>query len=192
MRRCCRNKSFARGGQLGDEGDEERGELGFDAAADVHDLFVVDGLVEYSGGHVGDDGEAEDLDAHVPGDDDFVDGGHADEIGTEGAKGSYLGGGFVAGAEDGDIDAFVELPALRGGLFDGQFAEGRRVGGGHVKEALACTGDGGEAGLVGAEGGVGSGEVDVVGEGDDGALTVAGVDTSGGVGDDELAARHRR
>ena len=30
--------------QLGDEGGEEGGELAFDAAADLHDVFVVDGL----------------------------------------------------------------------------------------------------------------------------------------------------
>src|SRR6266851_2923380 len=173
--------------ELGDEGGEEVGELAFDTAAYLHDLFVIDGLVEDTGGHVGDDGEAEDLEAHVAGDDDLVDGGHADEVGAEGAEGSDLCGGLVAGAEDGEVDAFVEGPALSGGFGDGQLAQGGGVGGGHVEEALACRGEEAEAGLVGAEGGVGSGEVDVVGDGDDGSLAVAGVDASGGVGDDELA-----
>ena len=142
---------------------------------------MIDGLVEYSGGHVGDDGEAEDFEAHVAGNDDFVDRGHAYEIGAEGAEGSDLGGGFVAGAEDGEVDAFVEGPVLFGGFGDGKFAQGGGVGGGHVEEALT------EAWVVGAEGGVGSGEVDVVGDGDDSSLAVAGVDAAGGVGDDEVA-----
>ncbi len=171
--------------ELGDEGGEEGGELVFDAAAYLHDLFVIDGLVEDSGGHVGDDGEAEDLEAHVAGDDDLVDGGHADQVGSEGAEGTDLGWGLIAGAEDGEVDAFVEGPALSGGFGDGQLAQGGGVGGGHVEEALACRGEEAEAGLVGAEGGVGSGEVDVVGDGDDGSLAVSGIDASGGVGDDE-------
>ncbi len=45
-----------------------------------------------------------------------------------------------------------------------------------------------EAGLVGAEGGVGAGEIDVVGDGDEGAGGVGGVDAAGGVGDDEGGA----
>ena len=55
-------------------------------------------------------GEAEDFDAHVAGDDDLVDGGHAYEVGAEGSEGADLGGGLVAGAEDGEVDAFVEGP----------------------------------------------------------------------------------
>ena len=80
-----------------DEGGEEAGELLLGAAADVHDVFVVDGFVEDAGGHVGDEGDAEDFDAHVAGDDGFVDGGHADEVGAEGAEGADLGGGFEGG-----------------------------------------------------------------------------------------------
>lgn len=91
---------------LGDECGEEAGELMFDAAAGLHDFGVVDGFVEDSGGHVGDEGEAEDFKAHVAGDDDFVNGGHADEVGSEDAEGADLGGGFVAGAEHGEVDAF--------------------------------------------------------------------------------------
>ncbi len=97
---------------LRDQGCEEAGELAFDAAAYLHDFLVVDGFVEDPGGHVGDYGEAEDFDAHVSGYDDLVDGGHADEVGAEGAEGTDLGGGLVAGAEDGQVDAFVEGPAL--------------------------------------------------------------------------------
>jgi len=69
---------------------------------------VVDGFggllagCDDSGGRVGDQGDAEDLEAHVTGDDGLVDGGHADEIGAKGAEGSDLGGGFEAWAEDGE------------------------------------------------------------------------------------------
>src|SRR6516225_10288400 len=112
---------------LRDEGGEEAGELGGDSLARLHDLVVVDGLVEYAGGHVGDDGESEDLDSHVAGDDDLVDGGHSDEVGSEGAEGADLGGGFVAGAENGDVDAFVEGPRLAAGLIARELAQARRV-----------------------------------------------------------------
>ena len=161
---------------LGDQGGEEAGELLFCAAADFHDVFVVDGFScllsggDDSGGHVGDEGDAEDFEAHVAGDDGLVDGGHADEVGAEGAEGADFGGGFEAGAEDGEVDAFGELEALARGFFDGECAEARRVGGGHVEETLAASVDHGETGFVGAEGGVGSGEVDVVGDGDEQSL----------------------
>ena len=106
-------------------------------------------VAEDTGGHVGDEGDAEDFEAHVAGDDGFVDGGHADEVGAEGAEGADLGGGFEAGAEDGEVDAFGELESLAGGLFDGEGAEARRVGGGHVEEALAGAGDHAKRGSLG-------------------------------------------
>ena len=121
--------------------------------------------------------------------DDLVNGGHAYQIGAEGAEGADFGGSFEAGAEDGEVDAFGEGELLACGLFDGEGAEAERVGGGHIEEALASAGDHAEAGFVGSQGGVGSGKVDVVGDGDDGALCVAGADAACGVGDDEgLAA----
>ncbi len=75
-----------------------------------------------SGGHVGDEREAEDVQAHVAGDDDLVDGGHTNEIGAEGAEGADFSGGFEAGAEDGEVDAFGEGEALAGGFGDGEGA----------------------------------------------------------------------
>ena len=176
---------------LWDESAEEACELLFDATAGLHDILVVDGVGPFlsvggdSGGHVGDEGEAEDFEAHVAGDDDLVDGGHADEIGSEGAEGANFGGSFEAGTEDSEVDAFGEEKLLAGSFFDGEGAEPQGVGGGHVEEALTGAGCHGEARFVGSEGGVGSGEIDVVGDGDDGALGEVGSDASGGVGDDE-------
>ena len=40
---------------MGDEGGEEAGELGFDAAADLENLVVVDGFGGGAGGGVGDE-----------------------------------------------------------------------------------------------------------------------------------------
>ncbi len=73
----------------------------------------------------------------MAGDDDFVDGGHADEVGAEGAEGADLGGGLEGWAEDCEVDAFGEGEALFVRLGDGERTETRRVGGGHVEEALA-------------------------------------------------------
>jgi hypothetical protein len=173
------------GGDLRNESGEKVGKLSGGVAADLHDVFVIDGFVEDSGGHVGDQREAKNFEAHVTGDDDLVNGGHADEVGSEGAEGADLGGSLEAGAEDGEVDAFGEEELLAGSFFDGEGAEAQGIGGGHVEETLAGAGDDAEERLVGAEGGVGSGEVDVIREGYDHSLGVGGVDPAGGVGDDE-------
>ena len=117
--------------------------------------------------------------------DDLVDGGHADEVCAEDAEGADLGGGLEAGTEDREVDTFGEEELLARSFIDGEGTEAAGVGGGHVEEALTGAGDHAEAGLVGAESGVGAGEVDVVGDGDEGALLQGGADAASGVGDDE-------
>lgn len=98
-----------RGGvELREDGLDEGGEAGLGDAADLHDVLVVDEVGGDTGGEVGDERKAEDMEAHVAGDDDFVDSGHADEVCAEGAEGADLGGGFEGGAEDGEVDAFFE------------------------------------------------------------------------------------
>src|ERR1700710_239209 len=111
----------------------------------------------------------------MPGNDDLVHGGHADEVGSKGPEGADLGGSLVAGTEDGEGDAFVELPALPVCFVAGELTKSGGVGLGHVEEPLAKTG------FVRPERSVGSGEVYVIGERDDGALTVVGVDAAGSV-----------
>ena len=108
---------------LGDESGQKSDELALDAAPCLHDLFVVDGFVEDAGGHVGDQREAEDFDSHVAGDDDLVNGRHADQIGSKGAEGTDLGGSLVAGTENREIDAFGERDVLLRGLGLSQCAE---------------------------------------------------------------------
>ena len=114
------------GCDLRDQRGEEAGELFFCSAAYLHDVFVVDGFGGFvsgrddAGSRVGDERDAKDFEAHVAGNYGFVDGGHADEVGAEGAEGADLGGGFEAGAEDGEVDAFGELEALAGGFLDGE------------------------------------------------------------------------
>ena len=100
-------------------------------------------------------------------------------------EGADLCGSLEAGAEDGEVDTFAERDALFGGFGLSEGAETRGVGGGHVEEALSGIGNHGKTGLVGAGGGVGAGEIDVVGDGDERALGDVGADASGGVGDDE-------
>ena len=84
----------------------------FCAAADFHHVFMMDCLgfflscSDYSCCHVGDEGDTEDFDSHVACDDGFVDGGHADEIGSEGAECTDFSRGFEAGADDGEVDSF--------------------------------------------------------------------------------------
>ena len=50
----------------------------------------------------------EHLDAHVPRDDGFRHGGHADGVGAEGAEGADLGRRLVARAGHGDVDAVLD------------------------------------------------------------------------------------
>jgi len=166
----------------GDKGGKQTGELALDTQACLHDLFVVDGFVEDAGGHVGDQREAEDFDSHVAGDDDLVDRRHADEVGSKSAEGADLCGGLIAGAEDGKIDAFGEEDVLFRSFGLSHAAQSRRVGSGHVEKA------GTESCFVGTEGGVRAGEVDMVGYGHKRALFIAGVDSPGGIGDDERFA----
>ena len=157
----------------------------FGVAAGLHNLFVIDRLIQDSGGHVRDERETKDFEAHVTCDDDLVDGGHADQVGAEGAEGADFGGGFKGWAEDSEVDAFGEEKLLAVGFFDGEGAQAKRVGGGHVEEALTGVGSHGEARFVGAQGGVDAGKVDVVGDGDESALLKGGADAAGGVSDDE-------
>jgi len=70
---------------------------------------VVDFLGQNSGGHVGDAGDAEHFHLHVPGDDYFVNSGHAYQVCTQSAEGTDFCRCFVAWAGHGDVDAFVEL-----------------------------------------------------------------------------------
>jgi hypothetical protein len=112
-------------GDLGNEGLKERGEVSLGAETHLHDLFVVDGLVDHSGGEVGDEGEAEDVEAHVTGDGDLVDSGHADEVGAEGAEGADLGGRLVGWTKDGEVDAFGKADVLARSFGLGEGSEGR-------------------------------------------------------------------
>jgi len=66
----------------------------------------------------------------------------------------------------------------------GECAETRGVGVGHIEESFS------EAIVVRAGEGVESGEVDVIADEDERALRVAGVDSSGGVGDDDTMDAH--
>src|SRR5579862_8215736 len=81
---------------------------GFDSASCFHHLFVTERLRLNTGREVCDAGDAEHLDAHMPRGDHFLNGGHADQIGTKRAKGPYLGWSFEAGSEHAEINAFRE------------------------------------------------------------------------------------
>lgn len=168
---------------LRDERSEQAGELPFDTATGFHDFFMVDGFIEDACGHVRHDGQPEDLDAHVASHDDFMHSGHADEIGAEGVEGTDFGGGLITRAEHGKIDTFSERDVLATGFRMCEGAQTGRVSRRHIEEART------EPGLVGAEGGIGSGEIDVIGDGNQRALLITGVDASSSIGDDEgLAA----
>ena len=105
----------------------------------------------------------------MAGDDDLMDGGHADEIGAEGTEGADFGRGFERGTENGEVDAFGEVSALAVSFLAGEGAEGGGVGPGMSKKRWPAPGRVANRGSLGPSGGVVSGEVDVVGDGDEGA-----------------------
>src|SRR5713226_6515704 len=85
---------------------QQRYESIADAATGFEDFLVTDLLRQDASGHVRDAGYAENRDPHVSGDYGLGDSGHSDHVGPDGAQEANLGGGFVAGARDGGIDAF--------------------------------------------------------------------------------------
>ena len=125
----------------------------------LHHFLVVDGLIEDAGSHVGDAGDAKYLDLHVPGNDDFVDCRHANQIGSQSAEGADFRRRFEAGPGDAQIDALRELSD---GV--GEQTQALRIGVGHVKEARP------EAFVIRAGDRIAAGEIDVVGEQDQLAL----------------------
>ena len=78
---------------------------------DLEHFVVVDGVGRDAGRGIGDQRQAEYVETHVPGDDDLVDGGHADEVCTENAEGADLGGCLEGRTEDGEVDAFRQVEA---------------------------------------------------------------------------------
>ena len=108
---------------LGQESREESGEAGCGALAGEEDVVVVDHGGGDAGGGVGDEGDAEDFETHVAGDEDFMDGGHADEGGAERAEGADFGGCLKGWAEDGEVDALGHWETLAFGFGESEGAE---------------------------------------------------------------------
>src|SRR6187401_672553 len=71
---------------------QQRDERGPHAASRLDDLFLGEQLRQDARGHVRDAGDSQHLQSHVPRDDGFGDGGHADGVSTEGAERADLGG----------------------------------------------------------------------------------------------------
>jgi hypothetical protein len=104
--------SLLSGGDFGHEPLEQPGQPVLDLVADFGDLRVIQLRCAQAGGQVGDAGDAQHLDSHVAGDDGLRHGGHADQGCAQRAEGANLGGGLVAGAADGQIDALGERKIL--------------------------------------------------------------------------------
>src|SRR4029077_2955652 len=101
-----------------------------------------------------------------------------DQVGANRAEITDFGGRFVAGAGERGVNAFVRFDAQALGFDERGFAIGFPVSLGHVGKARA------EAVVVGADERIGALQVDVVGEDDERALLVVGVDAAGSVGED--------
>ena len=78
----------------------------------------VDFLIQDACRHIGDAGNREALHAHVPGDDDFGDGGHAHQVGPNRTKVTNFSGSFIIRAEQAGINALAKTaPHFPGDVF---------------------------------------------------------------------------
>ena len=137
---------------------------------------MIERLVQNAGGHVGDAGNSKDANAHVARGDDFGDGGHADEVGTDGAEVTNFGGSFVTWAGNRGVDAFVNFDAQELGFFEGYTAKRLGIGFGHVGKARA------KAVIVGTGERIGAEEINVIPKDDEGAGLESEIDAAGGIG----------
>jgi hypothetical protein len=120
----------------------------------------------------------------VAGRDHFEGGGHSYQVGADGAEISYFGGRFIAGAEQGGVNAFVERHSEVASLFPRNGAVRSVVGVSQVGKADA------EAIVVSSDERVGSLQIDVVADDYERTLLVSQIDTSGGVGEDDGTNSH--
>ena len=127
---------------------------------------------------VGDDGDAEGLDAAMVGDDDFGHGTHTNGVTTQQAVHLVFGRSFERGSLNAHIYAVLHLDAFLASYLVSQCDELVVVGLVHVGEA----GAGGE--ILAAEGMLGE-EIDVVGDDHDVADFEFGVHASGSIADEE-------
>ena len=154
----------------------------------LHHFGVIERLRQHAGRHVGDARDAEHLDPHVPRDDRFRHGRHADRVGADRPQIADLGGRFVARPEQRDVDAVrqrqVRSPARLVG--DARAAAPSRPrscpeSAAPNRSSLAPT-----SGLL-------PDQVDVIVDHHQRALREAGVHAAGGVGQDQrLDAEQRR
>ena len=168
MRKCSLLSGLLSGvqmcGNFEQEALEEAGKTLLDLAAGFEDLLVAERFGAQACGEVGDAGDAENLNAHVAGDDGLRHRGHAHQGCTQSAEGADFSRGLEAGAADGDIDAFGDFETFGGSGFLGQDTEGFGIGLGHIEKAQAGAGAETEVGLVGAGEGIETHKIDVVGE----------------------------
>lgn len=129
--------------------------------SDLSRCIGVRSLLTMDDDAVGDQGEADNLDAAVSGNDDLRNSRHTDNIGTNSLQEAALGLGLVRGARDKDVDTLVQElgDAQLLGSLEHETAETGAVGIRHGREA------GTELGHVGSDQGVvagHTGQVDVI------------------------------
>src|SRR5581483_3095744 len=92
---------------------EQRDKLSLDAFGGFKDFDMIERLIENARGGVRHARDSEDAKAAVAGGNHFGNGGHADEVRANRAKITDFGGSFVAGPQEGGIDALGHLDAKR-------------------------------------------------------------------------------
>ena len=115
---------------------------------------------------------------------DFRDGGHADQVGADGAQIANFGGSFVAGTGQSGVDAFIEADVIAVAFADGHFAKAAVVRDGHVRKTQA------EAFVVRASERAYALQIDVIFDDDELALNEFAFDAAGGVGKDNRFHAH--
>lgn len=165
--------------ELVEQSGDELCEFRLGVVGDANDFVDVGRLESIGEADIGNDGKADGAEAAVDGDDNFGDGGHTDDIGTDGAQEAIFGAGFEIGAWDSDEDTTMDVEVLSSSDGDGEIGQLWIVGGRHVGEARA------ESFVVDADQGVVAHEVDMVVDEHDITGAVGGIHTAAGVGDDQ-------
>ena len=80
----------------------------FHSCAGFKDFFRGKGFAGNACGHVGYAGDSQNANAGVAGGENFWNGGHAYQIGSERAKGMNFGRRLVIGTSEGEIDALMK------------------------------------------------------------------------------------
>ena len=104
-------------------GQQQAGEPVSGGGGGLQNLLLAEGLGQDAGGHVGHQGEAQDLHPAVSGDDDLRGRGHAYRVSAQETGHAHLGGGLILRTGEVAVNALLQADVQPPGLPPGQVLE---------------------------------------------------------------------